>query len=70
MRLAVEGLTRAAMVRAATGRLVVELDDGTRGRLIRWDTERRPGTARVQLHAGHAITVPMRRVRALMLGEE
>lgn len=62
-------MSRAELVRCANARLPVELDDGTTGRLVRWDTEARPGTARVETRPGRAITVPLRRVRAVLLGQ-
>lgn len=68
MRLPTEGMSRAELVRCAKARMVVELDDGSTGRLVRWDTEARPGTARVETRPGKSITVRLPRVRAVLLG--
>jgi len=70
VNLCTDQMTRAELVRCAAARMPVLLDDGTTGRLVRWDSEKRPGTARIEVRSGKSLTVKLARVRFVILGAE
>lgn len=55
-------LNRMALVSAAQRRALVMTTEGRLGRLVRWDTPKRPNTARIEFSKGNAVTMKCARV--------
>ena len=62
----VEGLSRSAMVQAASRRATVTLRNGTSGRLIRWAAPHSRNRARLEIRPGVYVSVPCSEVSTIL----
>jgi len=58
---------RGTMVAAAARRAFVQMADGRIGRLVRWDTPKRPKTARIEVKPGIHLTFKCDQITAVDL---